>query len=156
MEDARLRTGIDRRTLVKAGVATAWAVPLVQVVAAAPASASVVSGPANLSTSTGSITRSGNTYTVAVTVTNTGSSATQNLAVTMSVSGKPTIKTDAPGQGWAGGYPNWVATTPLAGGESRRFELTFTTTGVGNTEFNVTFSVTTDGGTSGAVSGTFK
>src|SRR5690348_10462040 len=46
-EDAgALGTGISRRTLVKAGAVTAWTVPMIQVIAAAPAHAATSTGGA--------------------------------------------------------------------------------------------------------------
>ena len=101
--------GISRRSIMKAGAAAAWSVPLVQVVAAAPAVA--VSGSATLAVSappSGWNGRSAN-LPVAITITNTGSVPTTNLQVTCTfdsawTSGKATAT------GWAV-QPTGVATT---------------------------------------------
>src|SRR5205823_14375066 len=72
------RPMMGRRTVVRAAAVTAWAVPVVQVVAASPVFAT--SGPANISGTTGTITRSnGKTFVVDIPVTNSGGSATAGL-----------------------------------------------------------------------------
>lgn len=75
---------IGRRTVVKGAVATAWTVPLVQVVAA-PAFAAYVSGkPADLSTSSVVVKPSGNKdLVVDASVINSGPSTTSALNVTL-------------------------------------------------------------------------
>src|SRR3954447_10065348 len=76
--------GIGRRTVVKGAVATAWTAPLVQVIAA-PAFAAV-SGPANLSSSTATMTRSAKGFDITVNASaiNSGGTATSGLTATMS------------------------------------------------------------------------
>jgi hypothetical protein len=111
MNDVQSRSGIDRRTVVRAGVATAWTVPLVQAVGAAPAFA--VSGPANLS-AVASVTGSGVSRTVMFTIKNAGGSATTALnavvsAKTSNVASVTLVSTD-----WSGTGP-FTANTQLAG-----------------------------------------
>lgn len=74
--------GVSRRSVMKAGAAVAWTVPLVQVVAAAPAVA--VSGKSTLAVSAtkGSWSGKSSNLEVEVAITNTGSVATTGLQVT--------------------------------------------------------------------------
>ena len=116
-----------RRTLLKAGVATAWAVPVVQAVTATPAAA--VSGtPANLSTTTYAVTKSGNNYIITYTVKNTGALATTALnAVVTAQSNVASITRTS--TSWSGSSPTFTALTQLAGGNSTTsFVLTVTRT----------------------------
>lgn len=155
MDDARLHKGIDRRTIVKAGVATAWAVPLVQVVAAAPAFAAV-SGPASLSGASGSITRHDGTYTARISLTNTGGSATQALTATLSFSIAQGNVTASRPAGWTGAVPTWTATEQIAAGGRGSFNVEFTVPpGHADDSVTVTISFTTAGGSAGSVSRTF-
>ena len=155
MTDVQSRSGIDRRTVVKTGVATAWSVPLVQAVAASPAFA--VSGPANLSSTSGTIDRSSGTYTIAITVRNTGGSATQALTATITSSSAP-IQSPTTPTGWSGTSPTYTANAQVAAGGTTTFNMTFTVPtghiGKANT-VTVNFTTGGTGAVSGSVSRTF-
>ncbi|HSE09222.1 MAG TPA: hypothetical protein VLB29_11210 [Nocardioidaceae bacterium] len=140
--------GISRRSVVKAGAVAAWSVPLVQVVAAAPAMAAV-SGTSTLGLPAANGSWSGNSSNLngAVTISNTGSVATTSLQVTMDF--------DAAWTSGSASAPGWTvtpsanattktyvftATTQLAAGDSTTLSFTFaSTTGKG---FATNISVT--------------
>jgi hypothetical protein len=155
MTDVQSVSGIDRRTVVRAGVATAWSVPLVQAVAASPAFA--VSGPANLSTTSGTIDRASGTYTISITVRNTGGTATQALTATLSSSSAP-IQSPTTPAGWSGGPSTYTANAQVSGGGTTTFNMTFTVPqghiGKSNT-VTVTFTTGGTNAVSGSVSRTF-
>jgi hypothetical protein len=114
--DAENRTasqGISRRSVMKVGAAAAWSVPLVQVVAAAPAHAT--SGPAQLDfqSATGSYTsrtQGANTYRtldVTLVLENKGGTATQAVTVTLTLASEAWVFNNQsqepqlqPNQGW--------------------------------------------------------
>lgn len=152
MTDVQSLSGIDRRTVVRAGVATAWSVPLVQAVGAAPAFA--VSGPANLSTTSGTISRNTTTavYTVSITVTNSGGTASQALTATLTSSHSPIQSASTP-VGWSGTSPTWTSAQQVGPDNgTRTFDLTFSVpNGHRNTANTVTVTFTTGG--PGAVAG---
>lgn len=111
MTDVQSLSGIDRRTVVRAGVATAWAVPLVQAVGAAPAFA--VSGPANL-TATAVVSGNGATRTVTFTIQNGGGSATTALNATVTTQSTNIATVTRTSADWSGTGP-FTANTQLAG-----------------------------------------
>jgi hypothetical protein len=154
MTDVQSHSGIDRRSVVRAGVASAWAVPLVQAVAASPAFA--VSGPANLSSTAGAVRRNGRSpnYSVAATVKNTGGSATQALTVVLTFTHGVTLdEVTSPPTGWTrnGDSSSWTANAPLGVGQEVSFSMGFKTDD--RDETTATFSFTTTGGTAGTVAG---
>jgi hypothetical protein len=82
--------GLGRRSLVRTGVAAAWAVPAISVAAAAPAFAAC-SGHGDLTGSShGTASRSGKTVTITITLVNSGAT-TSGLA--LSVSGPDALHT---------------------------------------------------------------
>ncbi|HSE55115.1 MAG TPA: hypothetical protein VLB03_05245, partial [Nocardioidaceae bacterium] len=81
------RRGVSRRSVMKAGAAAAWSVPLVQVVAAAPAHATSHAGHIAF-VSTPSLTSSG-TKTVTVSLKNDGVGQTNALQVILTFPGTP-------------------------------------------------------------------
>jgi hypothetical protein len=116
---------MDRRTLLRAGAATAWSVPLVQAATAAPAFAAV-SGPASLSTTSGTITRANGLYTISIIVRNSGGSATQGLQAVLTSSPAP-IQSSSNPIGWSSSGPSsWTTTQEIQAGGSKSFEMTFT------------------------------
>ena len=127
--------GVSRRSVMKAGAAVAWTVPLVQVVAAAPAVA--VSGKSTLALSAASGSWSGNSSNLEaqVTITNTGSVATTSLQVTFTFDSAWTSGS-ASGSGWtvspAGKATTKVYTftagTQLAPGAGTTLQAKFTST----------------------------
>lgn len=172
MTELQSRSGIDRRTVVRAGLATAWTVPLVQAAGAAPAFA--VSGPADLSGTTGSFSRgTGTEVVVNIVVHNNGGSATQALTATISITRlqngnvRPVpiygVPADPPGwtrsgggTTWTVGQPQtWTANEQLAPGANKPFQFIVH---VHEDETTRTIypvaSFTTTGGTAGSVSST--
>ena len=181
VEPARAqRAQVSRRTLLKTGAHAAWVIPAVQVVAAAPAFATVTSGShATLTTTIADAywgdanthAGEGNYIIVDLTVTNTGTAPTNNLTITFTFSANLTdIHQQGADQAPKGTVPKgWVysgassSTTPptivyvaevqLAAGQS--ITSTFI---LQDTEFNkvdrpaatVNVSTTTTGGTPGA------
>jgi len=148
--------GIDRRTVLRAGAATAWSAPLVVAVTAAPAFATV-SGPANLTSTSGTITRDVNTgvHTVTINVHNSGGSATQGLVATLS-STPANIQSPSTPAGWSGASPTWTASQQIPAGGSKLFNMTFSVAnGQADKANTVTVSFLTTGGTAGAVSQPF-
>ena len=139
--------GISRRSVVKAGAAAAWTVPLVQVVAAAPAVA--VSGAPTLVLSGAIGSWNGNSVNLngRVTLTNTGSAPTTSLQVTLTFDTAWTSGSASAGD-WTVS-PSGVATvktyvftaqTQLAANASTTLNFNFTsTTGKG---FATVISVT--------------
>jgi hypothetical protein len=136
------RTHLGRRSLVRAGV---WAVPVVGVAVAAPALA--VSGPtSNLTTSTtaSSWNNGQQTFTITVTLRNTGDD-TKGLALSLSgVTG--TIASATTPAGWTkgtgftytsnaqiptGGTLSVVFTITMSAKQPESAKLTFTTTNTG-------------------------
>jgi hypothetical protein len=114
-ENTTASRGISRRSVMKVGAAAAWSVPLVQVVAAAPAHASVSGGPAAelaVSQPTGSQSDSGDARTASLTfsVSNTGTTDSDGIFVTVAFT-----------QGWhKNGLPtsSWSATPTMSHGKS--------------------------------------
>jgi hypothetical protein len=154
--------GMDRRTLLRAGAATAWSVPLVQAATAAPAFA--VSGPANLSTTSGTISRANGVYTINITVTNSGGSATQGLLATLTSSPAPIQSASTPTTGlltearvgWSGASPTWTADLQIPANGTKTFNMTFSVpTGHVGKANTVTVTFATTGGTSGSYSQSF-
>lgn len=104
---------ISRRTLMRAGTTVAWSVPLVQVVTAGPAAASVVTPPAGTIVLTPSGTGSwstiptgnGNSTTpvlpVSATVKNTGNTTTSQLQLTFSFPSGWAPKLQTAPSGWS-------------------------------------------------------
>lgn len=95
-------SGVSRRSVMKAGAAAAWTVPLIQVVAAAPAVATSGMSTLALSGATGSWSGKSANLNVQVTIQNTGAVATTSLQVTMTF-----------GSAWTSGKAsatNWTAT----------------------------------------------
>ena len=148
--------GINRRTALRVGAATAWSAPLVQAVTAAPAFAAV-SGPANLSGTSGTITRDTNTglCTITVNIINSGGSATQALAATL-ISTPANIQSPTTAAGWSGTSPTWTAIQQIPAGGNKTFDMTFS---VGNGQADkantVTVTFATTGGTVGSVAVAF-
>lgn len=102
--------GISRRSVMKAGAAAAWSVPLVQVVAAAPANAATSGAPvlsfttctANYGTSAGASAADPSHLFVTAVVKNTGG-VTAGLTVTLTIPANlhdaaPTV---SPSAGWS-------------------------------------------------------
>ena len=105
MNDVQSRSGIDRRTVVRVGVATAWTVPLVQAAGTAPAFAAC-SGPTDLSTTTGTVSRTSNgkDYTISASIVNTGLPV-RSLVVTVTLGGAITRTSGGmSAAGWSGGW----------------------------------------------------
>src|SRR6478609_3903270 len=161
------RPGVDRRTVVRAAVATAWTVPVVQAVSAVPAFAAA-SGPADISATTGTVTFSNGpfgakSYTVTVTIRNTGGSATTGLAATLLWTPKDKnagtlLQLSAPTgtARWTRvrGGQSWTAGTQVGVGGQQSFRLTGTLLKGSNAiagKLSVTFAAS---GRSAAVSGT--
>jgi hypothetical protein len=126
--------GMNRRTLLRAGAATAWSVPLVQAATAAPAFA--VSGPAKLTVAPvegPGVARANGVYTIKLTVTNSGGAATHGLTATVASSpaplGSPSTPTtgplDMPSVGWSVSGPPWAADQQIPAGGSKSFNMTF-------------------------------
>ena len=123
--------GVSRRSVVKAGAAAAWSVPLIQVVAAAPAHANT--SPGTTITVTGSADwddSSKKKLTTTVTVTNTGLSETQDLTITVTFDATTTATptgvsaTNATTNSTASPYV-FAADTQIPAGNSRTFTLVF-------------------------------
>lgn len=153
-ENTQTSGGISRRSVIKVGAHAAWAVPLVQVVAAAPAFA--VSGPPKLAFSgeSGSYpAKNSQTLNTSVTLTNTGG-GTQSLQVTFTF----------PSSAWtpsvdAGTYAGWsvdnsgqatahvfTALTQLASNASVTLAPTFTVKAANQGKaVNISVSVTATG-----------
>ena len=147
--------GIDRRTVLRVGAATAWSTPVVMAVTAAPAFAAV-SGPANLSGTSGTITRDANgLYSISINVMNSGGSATQALVATLT-SSSAHIQSPTTPAGWSGISPTWTAIDQIPAGGSNTFNMSFS---VGNGQADkantVTVTFATTGGTVGTVSQAF-
>ncbi len=91
-------------------------------------------------------------YTIAITVINSGGSATQALVATLTSSSAP-IQSPTTPAGWSGSGPTWTATQQIPAGGSKTFNMTFSVSnghvGKPNT---VTVTFATTGGTSGSVS----
>ncbi|MBA2954561.1 hypothetical protein GON03_09520 [Nocardioides sp. MAH-18] len=92
---------MTRRSVVRAGAAAAWAVPMVQIAAAAPSFAA--SGPANLSTSSvGTASRNKKDVTIPnVVVVNSNNQSTTALTVTVASSGSLAGTQPAAPTGWS-------------------------------------------------------
>jgi len=131
------RGGVSRRSVMKAGAAAAWSVPLVQVVAAAPAHASVSGSPAAelaVLQQTGSQADSGDqrTATLTFTVSNVGNADSAGIVVTIAFT-----------QGWhKNGPPTSGWSTTAAMSHSKSF--TVLAPG-GQHDITVTFSGKKDG-----------
>ena len=114
---------------------TAWTVPVVQVVAASPVFA--VSGPANISGTTGTITRSdAKTFVVDIPVTNSGGSATSalNARLTWTPAGDTTIDSVTAVAGWtkvANEY-RWTAIAQATATTPQPFKVTVKIKNTGN------------------------
>lgn len=148
--------GIDRRTVLRVGAATAWSAPVVMAVTAAPAFAAT-SGPANLSGTSGTIARNTNTglYTVTITVINSGGSATQALVATLN-SSPLHIQSPSTPAGWSGASPTWTAAQQIPAGGSKTFTMSFSVAkGQAARPNTVTVTFATTGGTVGSVSKAF-
>lgn len=124
------RRGVSRRSVMKAGAAAAWSVPLVQVVAAAPAVA--VSGPAALSATAGTGSWNGNSANLntQVTITNTGNNVTSSLQVTFTFDSPWTGGSATAPTGWTLGASSatsftFVAGTQLAAGSNTTIAPSF-------------------------------
>lgn len=156
MNDVQSLSGLDRRTVVRAGVAAAWAVPLVQTVAAAPAFA--VSGPARVEPS-GTITQTSRSYAVNSNVANNGGSATQGLVATVTAATRtggpvPITTVTSPPSGWTGAGGVWTSVGQLGPGASKPFNITFTIDLPPGHVKSVTVTFTSVGGVSGVLSNT--
>jgi hypothetical protein len=159
MTDATRRT-VGRRTVVRGAVATAWAVPVVQAVAAAPALAAT-SGPPNLSSTTLKNSNTNNAdVNLTANVVNTGGSATTTLTALVSwkATDKSKIVSVSMPNGWTqvGGSSgrSWTTTTLLNPSKPLSVSVTVTTntkkpTGTLSVQF------TPGTGTGGSVSATF-
>jgi hypothetical protein len=145
------RTGMTRRSVVRAGAAAAWAVPLVTVAAAAPSFAA--SGPADLGTSTiTSVTRSGKDVTITgLTIKNTNSQSTNGLKVTIT-SNKTVASIGSNPSGWtaslSGNTITLLAASPV-GGNSSAAPVNFTFTLQVGSASSITVQATTTGGAPG-------
>lgn len=122
--------GVSRRSVMKAGAAAAWSVPLVQVVAAAPAVA--VSGPTTLVASPGAAGWNGNSANIAapVTVRNTGSNDSLALQVTYTFKSGWTGGSATAPTGWTVSPPTgmvftFTADSQVAGGTEVSLAATF-------------------------------
>jgi hypothetical protein len=119
--------GISRRSVVKAGAAAAWTIPLVQVVAAAPAVA--VSGAPQLAFTQKSATYSSSTelITVSLTLNNSGGD-TYGLTVKLTLPSGYTGKANVTGGSWAvaraGSTYTFTAGTQLVGGTAATLSAT--------------------------------
>lgn len=127
---AKSSPGISRRSVVKAGAAAAWTVPLVQVVAAAPASAMTSGGPVLVvSQPTGSQSDSGDTRTATLnfTVTNTGNTSSGSVTVTVAFT-QGWHKNGMPTSAWSqtGSSSHSKLFASLAPGAQQSIQLTFT------------------------------
>jgi len=149
----RSSRGISRRSVMKAGAAAAWSVPLVQVVAAAPAVA--VSGPTSLSATGGTGGWNGNSANMAtrITITNTGANDTSSLQVTFTFTSGWVSGTASAPTGWAPGASSatsftFVAGTQLAAGQSVEVAPTFTSTNGKGFAAQIAVSPTATGSTS--------
>ncbi|MGI8523161.1 MAG: hypothetical protein ACR2K3_07600 [Nocardioides sp.] len=85
--------GLARRSIVRAGVTAAWAVPAITVVAAAPAFATC---PTTNGTTTGTATRSGKVVTFTATT-----SATTLTVTNIDANGNNTLQTITATSGWS-------------------------------------------------------
>jgi hypothetical protein len=133
------RSHLGRRSLVRAGV---WAVPVVGIVAAAPAIAASVA-QSNLGTSTNTHSRNNaHKYTVTVVLNNTGAGATTGLQVVATASGGVDSIT-AP-SGWNRTGATSVATSQIAAGGT--LTTVFTVNTSSNNPANITLLFTTSNG----------
>jgi hypothetical protein len=165
MTDASKRV-VGRRTVVRGAVVTAWSVPLVQAVASAPALAGTVhSGPADLTSSSGTPTTNGNTFVINATVVNGGGSATSALTAVLSwngADGSKIEKTTVP-TGWTpvkmkDPVTSWTANNQIAAGGSQALKISFSATnptGKPKASGTATVSLTTAGGTGTSFTVTF-
>src|SRR3954452_3176751 len=98
--NAQGRSGMSRRSVVRTGVAAAWAVPLIQVAAAAPSFAA--SGPADLSTSTiGTPSRDKKVVSIpGVRLINSNNQATTLARVTVASTGTLAFTQPTPPSPW--------------------------------------------------------
>ena len=134
--------GMTRRSLVRTGATAAWSVPVVAAVAAAPALA--ISGPANLSTSTETVTSTagatGNDdgkVSGTILLKNTNTQATTGLVITLAGATGCKFKTctsPTAAQGWTvsglgSATLTLTATTQLTGNSTRSLTVTTTTNG---------------------------
>ena len=122
---------LSRRTLVRAGATAAWAVPAIQVVAAAPAFAAGSGGPTTLTpaTPTGKYTSS-TALNVTASVTNSGTQSANNLQLTITLPTAATGTVTATGWTVTGSGTTFVFTadSPLVATASVGFDVTFAVT----------------------------
>lgn len=140
--------GISRRTVIKAGAHAAWAVPLVQVVAAAPAIA--VSGSCTLSITKASGKWPGGSGKLNVSVTvAAATNATSGLQVTLVFTeGWQGGKAAASGWGVTGPTPTtpntyvFTANTQIAAGGTATLTAQFTPSGAAGAAAKIDVSAT--------------
>jgi hypothetical protein len=161
------RPVIDRRTVVRTAVVTAWTVPVVQAVSAVPAFAAT-SGPADISATTGTVTFSNGlfgakSYTVTVTIKNAGGSATAGLTATLNWTPKDKnagtllqLSSPTGTARWTRvrSAQSWTAGTQVPAGGQQSFKLTGTILRGSNAiacKLSVTFAASSK---TAAVSGT--
>jgi hypothetical protein len=132
-ENTAASRGISRRSVMKVGAAAAWSVPLVQVVAAAPAHAT--SGQAVLDiTGNGSwgIANDGKPLNATVSVANTGGQSATLLTIVLSFPAgyAPTVRSASLPTGWAASGNGTPTVTLSSQGTALAPEASFSVTAV--------------------------